>query len=128
LVERVLAPTGASLWVDKEADLDVVTALSGSGPAYFFYFIEAMATAGAQLGLSEQQAMQLALATCAGAAALAQQSEESPATLRERVTSKGGTTYAALCSLEADRVGPAIQRAVLAAQTRARELGDEFGA
>ncbi|WP_310388229.1 pyrroline-5-carboxylate reductase [Roseateles sp.] len=128
LVEQVLAPTGTVLWVAREADLDAVTALSGSGPAYFFYFVEAMMDAAVELGLSAEQGRQLALATCAGAAALAQQSTESPAVLRERVTSKGGTTYAALASLQADGVGPAIQRAVKAAQVRARELGDEFGA
>ena len=128
LVERVLAPTGATLWVEREVDLDAVTALSGSGPAYFFYFVEAMMAAAVEMGLSAEQGRQLALATCAGAAALAQQSHESPAVLRERVTSKGGTTAAALSSLQGDGVGAAIQRAVLAAQARARELGDEFGA
>jgi len=127
LVERVLAPTGELMWLAQESDLDAVTALSGSGPAYFFYFVEAMEAAALEMGLSAEQGRQLALATCAGAAALAQQSTESPATLRERVTSKGGTTYAALSSLQADGVGPAIQRAVKAAQQRARELGDEFG-
>ncbi|MCV2352819.1 pyrroline-5-carboxylate reductase [Paucibacter sp. B2R-40] len=128
LVEQVLAPTGQVLWLEQEVDLDAVTALSGSGPAYFFYVVEAMMAAGVALGLSAEQARQLALATCAGAAALAQQSSDSPATLRERVTSKGGTTYAALSSLQADGVGEAIQRAVKAAGQRASELGDEFGA
>ncbi|TDP72440.1 pyrroline-5-carboxylate reductase [Roseateles toxinivorans] len=127
LVEQVLRPTGTTLWVEREADLDAVTALSGSGPAYFFYIVEAMMAAAIEMGLSAEQGRQLALATCAGAAALALQSDESPATLRERVTSKGGTTYAALSSLQADGVGAAVQRAVLAAQQRARELGDEFG-
>ncbi len=127
LVERVLAPTGQLMWLKQESDLDAVTALSGSGPAYFFYFVEAMMAAAVEMGLSAEQGRQLALATCAGAAALAQQSDESPAVLRERVTSKGGTTYAALSSLQADGVGAAIQRAVKAAQQRARELGDEFG-
>nr|WP_316642192.1 pyrroline-5-carboxylate reductase [uncultured Roseateles sp.] len=127
LVEQVLRPTGTTLWVDRESDLDAVTALSGSGPAYFFYIVEAMMAAAVEMGLTAEQGRQLALATCAGAAALALQSDESPATLRERVTSKGGTTYAALSSLQADGVGAAVQRAVLAAQKRARELGDEFG-
>jgi len=126
LVEAVLAPTGRTLWVDAEADLDAVTALSGSGPAYFFYVVEAMTTAAQQMGLSEAQGRELALATCAGAAALGLQSSESPSVLRERVTSKGGTTYAAITSMQAAGVGEAIQRAVLAAQQRARELGDEF--
>ncbi len=127
LVEQVLAPTGASLWVGAEADLDAVTALSGSGPAYFFYVVEAMIAAAVEMGLSVEQGRQLALATCGGAAALGLQSSESPTVLRERVTSKGGTTYAAITSLQADGVGAAIQRAVKAAQVRARELGDEFG-
>ncbi|MEJ6004688.1 pyrroline-5-carboxylate reductase [Paucibacter sp. AS339] len=127
LVERVLAPTGELLWLEREQDLDAVTALSGSGPAYFFYFVEAMMAAAVEMGLSAEQGRQLALSTCAGAAALAQQSDETPATLRERVTSKGGTTYAALSSMQADGVAASIQRAVRAAQQRARELGDEFG-
>ena len=128
LVEQVLAPTGQSLWVDAETDLDAVTALSGSGPAYFFYMVEAMMAAAQQLGLSAEQGRRLALATCGGAAALGLQSSESPTVLRERVTSKGGTTYAAITSMQADGVGEAIQRAVLAAARRAKELGDEFGA
>ena len=128
LVEQVLAPTGQTLWVDAEADLDAVTALSGSGPAYFFYMVEAMMAAAQQLGLSAEQGRRLALATCGGAAALGLQSSESPTVLRERVTSKGGTTYAAITSMQADGVGEAVQRAVLAAARRAKELGDEFGA
>lgn len=122
-VEAVLAPTGRTLWVDAEDQLDVVTALSGSGPAYFFYVVEAMTAAAVELGLHEAQARELALATCGGAAALALQSGEPVATLRERVTSKGGTTHAALESLRQDGVGDAFQRAVKAAAARARELG-----
>ena len=98
-VEQVLAPTGQLLWVAREEDLDAVTALSGSGPAYVFYFVEAMMQAAAEMGLSEAQGRTLALATFAGATALAQQSDEPPALLRERVTSKGGTTHAAISSL-----------------------------
>jgi pyrroline-5-carboxylate reductase len=128
LVERVLAPTGQTLWVQQEADLDAVTALSGSGPAYVFYFVEAMMAAAAEMGLSPEQGKRLALATFDGATALAAQSDETPAVLRERVTSKGGTTYAALQSLRADEVAASIAKAVKAAQHRARELGDEFGA
>lgn len=126
-VEAVLAPTGKTLWVTREEDLDAVTALSGSGPAYVFYFIEAMVQAAREMGLSEAQGKQLALATFAGATSLAQASSEPPEVLRERVTSKGGTTYAALMSLEASGVKPAIVQALRAAQQRARELGDEFG-
>lgn len=126
-VEALLAPTGATLWVEREADLDAVTALSGSGPAYVFLFIEAMIEAARAMGLDEAQGRALALATFSGATALAEQSDESPAVLRERVTSKGGTTYAALTSMQADGVPEAIVRAVRAAQRRATELGDEFG-
>ncbi|MFG6430131.1 pyrroline-5-carboxylate reductase [Roseateles sp. LYH14W] len=126
-VDKLLAPTGQTLWVAREDDLDAVTALSGSGPAYFFFFVEAMMAAAVDMGLTAEQGRRLALATCAGAAALGLASDESPTTLRERVTSKGGTTYAAVTSLQADAVDAAIRRAVLAAQQRAAELGKEFG-
>ena len=126
LVEQLLAPTGELMWVEHEADLDTVTALSGSGPAYFFYFVEAMMAAGVELGLSAEQARKLAFATCRGAAVQGLASDESPALLRERVTSKGGTTYAAITSLEHDDVAAAMRRAVVAAHRRAQELGDEF--
>ena len=126
-VEAVLAPTGQVLWVAREEDLDAVTALSGSGPAYVFYFVEAMVQAALDMGLTEAQGQQLALATFAGATALAQASSDSPAVLRERVTSKGGTTHAALAALEASGVKSAFVAALKAAQQRARELGNEFG-
>lgn len=127
VVEQVLAPTGQTLWVQREEDLDAVTALSGSGPAYVFYVVEAMMQAASEMGLSAEQGKRLALATFSGAAALAAASEEPPQVLRERVTSKGGTTYAALQSLDADDVKAAFVKALKAAQQRARELGDEFG-
>jgi len=127
LIEKLAAPTGQWLWVANEADLDAVTALSGSGPAYVFYFVEAMMAAAAEMGLSEDQGRTLALATFGGATALASQSSESPAVLRERVTSKGGTTYAALTAMEAAGMKQAFVTALKAAQQRARELGDEFG-
>jgi len=126
LVEQLLAPTGQVLWVDREPDLDAVTALSGSGPAYVFFFVEALMQAATGMGLTPVQGRQLALATFSGATALAQASSEPPELLRERVTSKGGTTHAALQSLEASGVKAAIVRAVVAAQQRARELGDDF--
>jgi len=125
-VEAVLAPTGQTVWVDREEDLDAVTALSGSGPAYVFYFVEAMIAAAQQMGLSAEQGKQLALATF-GATELAATSDEPPQVLRERVTSKGGTTHAALTSLESSGVKAAFITALRAAQQRARELGDEFG-
>ena len=126
-VEAVLGPTGRLVWVAREADLDAVTALSGSGPAYVFYVAEAMVRAARDMGLDPAQGRELALATLAGAAALAQSSPEALEVLRERVTSKGGTTHAALSALEADGVGAAIVRAIRAAEARARELGDTFG-
>jgi pyrroline-5-carboxylate reductase len=122
-VERVLAPTGNLLWFGAEADLDAVTALSGSGPAYVFYLLEAMVEAGTQMGLPAEAARRLAQETIAGAAQLAMQSTESAASLRERVTSKGGTTHAAITSMEADGVKTAVIRALHAARTRAEELG-----
>ena len=125
--EAVLAPTGRTLWVAREADLDAVTALSGSGPAYVFYVVEAMMQAAVEMGLSAAQGKQLALATFTGSAALASASDDPPELLRERVTSKGGTTFAALSSLEASGVKAAFVMALKAAQQRARELGDEFG-
>jgi len=127
-IEALLQPTGETLWVDREEDLDAVTALSGSGPAYVFFVIEAMMEAAAALGLDAERGRRLALATFAGATELAQRSSDPPAVLRERVTSKGGTTYAALCSLQGDGVEAAFVRAILAAARRARELGDELGA
>lgn len=127
-IEALLAATGQTLWVDIEAGLDAVTALSGSGPAYVFYFIEAMMQAAADMGLSAAQGRQLALATCAGSTALAQASDEPPQVLRERVTSKGGTTHAAISAMQAAGVKAAVINAIRAAQNRARELGEEFGA
>jgi pyrroline-5-carboxylate reductase len=126
-IEHMVAPTGQHLWVNREADLDAVTALSGSGPAYVFFFIEAMMQAAQDMGLSAEQGRQLALATFGGATALAGQSTDSPAVLRERVTSKGGTTYAALTHLDAAGVKAAFVAAMRAAEKRAGELGDEFG-
>lgn len=126
-VEQVLAATGELLWVGDEAQLDAVTALSGSGPAYVFYFLEAMVQAGVGMGLPRDQAHRLAVGTFAGASELARRSNEPPAVLRERVTSKGGTTYAALQSLEQDGVQQHFMRAMQAARERAHSLGDEFG-
>ncbi len=127
LVEQVLAPTGATLWVDGEQQLDAVTALSGSGPAYVFYFIEAMTRAGQEMGLPAATAQQLAIGTFCGASELARASSEPPSVLRERVTSKGGTTYAALTSMQQSGVADKFVEAMQAACRRAAELGDEFG-
>lgn len=126
-VERLFKPTGRSVWVGREADLDAVTALSGSGPAYGFYLIEAMVEAAQRMGLDEAQGREMAIQTVLGAAMLAQQSSLSPAALRAQVTSKGGTTHAAISSMEAGGVKAEIVSALLAAQRRAKELGDAFG-
>ena len=126
-VEQVMATTGQFVWVDQEAQLDAVTALSGSGPAYVFYFLEAMTEAGVGMGLSAEQAYQLAVATFSGASSLAAASAEPPEVLRQRVTSKGGTTYAALTCMEASGMKASFVKAMQAAEARARELGDEFG-
>ena len=128
LVDSVIETTGEHLWLTDESQLDAVTALSGSGPAYVFYFIEAMIEAGMAMGLSQQQAHTLAIGTFVGASALAQTSSEPPDVLRARVTSKGGTTHAALTSMEQDNLKMQFIRAMHAARQRARELGDEFGA
>ncbi|OOG45085.1 pyrroline-5-carboxylate reductase [Polaromonas sp. A23] len=127
-VERVIQTTGDFVWLDDEKHLDAVTALSGSGPAYVFYFIEAMVQAGVDMGLSRDQAHKLAVGTFVGAAELARSSDEPPEILRARVTSKGGTTYAALTSMEQDDIKLQFMRAMHAARRRAAELGDEFGA
>lgn len=124
---KVLGAAGVVLWFEREDDLDAVTAVSGSGPAYVFYFIEALARAAQDLGLSTEAAHRLALETFSGAVRLAAQAGEPPETLRSRVTSKGGTTERAIASLESDRVKDAIVRAVKAAAQRSRELGDELG-
>lgn len=127
LVERVVRTTGELVWVNVESDLDAVTALSGSGPAYVFYFLEAMRDAGARMGLAPEVAQQLAIGTFIGAATLAQRSTDPLQTLRERVTSKGGTTYAAITSMEASDMKALFENALVAAQIRAAELGREFG-
>ena len=127
LVEQVIATTGQYLWVSEESQLDAVTALSGSGPAYVFFFLEAMTEAGVGMGLSAAQAYQLAVATFSGASSLAAASSEPAEVLRQRVTSKGGTTYAAITAMEAAGIKPAFVKAMQAAQMRAAELGDEFG-
>lgn len=127
VAQNIMQAVGETLWVAQESMIDAVTAVSGSGPAYVFYFIEALQEAAQELGFDAAQARQLALATFNGAAQLAKQSDETVSILRERVTSKGGTTYAALCSMDASAVKPAIHQAVQAAAQRGKELGDEFG-
>jgi len=127
LVERLLAPTGRLLWLEREEQLDAVTAVSGSGPAYVFYVLEAMMQAGVEMGLSEADARQLAQATFDGAAALATASPLHPRELRAQVTSKGGTTAAAVAVLDAHGVQAAFVAALKAAQHRAAEMADQLG-
>jgi pyrroline-5-carboxylate reductase len=123
LCDRLLAAAGESAWVEDEALLDAVTAVSGSGPAYVFLLIEALAEAAEASGLPPGLALRLARATVAGSGELARLSDESPARLRENVTSPGGTTRAALDVLMAkDGLAPLIKRAVAAAAARSREL------
>ncbi|MCC7683875.1 pyrroline-5-carboxylate reductase [Janthinobacterium sp. FW305-128] len=125
--DAILRAVGQTVWLDDEAKIDPVTAVSGSGPAYVFYFIEAMQQAAAELGLTPEQGTQLAIATFTGAAQLAANSSEPVSLLRERVTSKGGTTYAALTSMEESGVKAAIVKGIKAAAQRGREMGDELG-
>ncbi len=126
-VEQIVATTGDFVWLPKESDLDAVTALSGSGPAYVFYYLEAMRAAGVEMGLDAATAQRLAIGTFVGASALARDSDEPPEVLRERVTSKGGTTYAALTTMDAEGMKASFIKALHAARQRATELGDEFG-
>ncbi len=126
--DRVLKAVGSTVWIDNEAKMDGVTALSGSGPAYVFLFIEAMQQAAANLGFTPEQGRQLAIETVQGAAALAAQSTEPASVLRERVTSKGGTTEAALRTMAEHGVKEGIIAGCLAAESRGRELGKLLGA
>lgn len=124
--ESIMAAVGSTLWVDDENMMDAVTAVSGSGPAYVFYFVAAIQQAAVQLGFSVEQARKLSLDTFLGAARLAEQSGEDINVLRDRVTSRGGTTEAALAIMDAGDVAAAIARAVQAAHARGRELGEQL--
>lgn len=127
LAERILNAVGSVVWVKDEAQIDAVTAVSGSGPAYVFHFIEALEAAAVQRGFDAATARELALGTVLGAARLAASSDDAPAVLREKVTSKGGTTAAALEVLGRGDFAGLIDRAVSAAEARSRELGEELG-
>jgi pyrroline-5-carboxylate reductase len=125
--DSILRAVGQTVWLDEEGLIDPVTAVSGSGPAYVFYFLEAMQQAALEMGLTAEQGRELAIATFTGAAQLAAQSDEPVEVLRQRVTSKGGTTHAAIVSMEAAGVKQAIVEAMKAAAARGRELGEELG-
>lgn len=126
VAQTLFKAVGEFVWVESDQQLDAVTALSGSGPAYVFLFLEALIQGGIDLGLDAQQARKLALATLHGATELAALSPESPATLRERVTSKGGTTAAALSVFEQQGFSGLVQQAMRSAYDRAGELADEL--
>lgn len=125
--ERVMQAVGSTLWVEHEAQIDALTAISGSGPAYVFLFIEALQQAATELGFSSRHARQLAIETTLGAARLAAQSEEAAGVLRERVTSKGGTTEAALRTMAEHGLKEAIIAGAMAANARGSELGELLG-
>jgi pyrroline-5-carboxylate reductase len=127
LAEEILGAVGATLWVERETDMDTVTAISGSGPAYFFLLIEMLEATGQALGLSAPVARKLAVETAYGSGFMAREATESPATLREQVTSKGGTTEAALKHLEANNVRAIFSQAVTAAAQRSAQLAKELG-
>jgi len=126
LSEQLLQAVGKVVWVEKESELDAVTAISGSGPAYVFHFLEGLMAAGHQLGLSAEASRELALETLIGAAKLAATSEDSPTVLRNKVTSPGGTTQAALEVFAQAHWMETISAAAQAADRRAVELGDQL--
>ena len=125
--QAILASVGVALWLDSEDQLDAVTALSGSGPAYFFLMMEALERAGVELGLAPATARALTLATALGAARMASEGDEDPATLRARVTSPGGTTEAAIALLQQANYADLIARALTAAAARAHQLAEQHG-
>lgn len=125
--EQILGACGPTVWVERETDMDVVTAISGSGPAYFFLLIEALESAGIAAGLSAQTARTLAVETARGAGRMAAEGNEAPEQLRQQVTSKGGTTAAALEILERERMRDILRTAVEAASRRSAELAEQFG-
>lgn len=126
LTTQVLAATGLTLWVNSEAQIDAVTAVSGSGPAYFFYMMESMIRAGKNMGLDEKVATALTLQTALGAAQMAITSSSAPSDLRKNVTSPNGTTQAALEVFDRAQISQNIQTALAAAQKRSQELAQEL--
>ena len=127
IAESILRAVGVAIWVDDEAQMDAVTALSGSGPAYFFLFMEALQAAGEELGLPQETARLLALQTAFGAAKMALESNEDATTLRHQVTSPGGTTEHAIRTFQEGALEALVSKALLAAARRSRELASEFG-
>lgn len=125
--ENVMRAVGITIWVDDESLLDAATALSGSGPAYFFRMMEIMEGIGVDMGLGRESARALTVQTALGAARMATETDDPPSHLRRKVTSPGGTTQAALESLDAGGMAELMARALKAARDRAIELGDELG-
>ncbi len=126
-VERLMSAAGETVWLEQESQMDAATAISGSGPAYFFLLIEALEAAGIEIGLPHETSRRLAAATARGAGRMAAESGLEPATLREQVTSRGGTTAAALAVLEAEGLRATVHRAVEAAALRSVELATQSG-
>lgn len=124
---KLMQAAGVCIWVEHEAQLNAVTALSGSGPAYFFYLIEQMIESATALGLPYDSAKTLAVQTAIGAATMARDAGSTPAQLRQQVTSKGGTTHAAVSTFDQRNLPATVQAAMQAAHDRAVELGTEFG-
>jgi pyrroline-5-carboxylate reductase len=127
LAETILGAVGPALWIQKEEQMDVVTAVSGSGPAYFFLLIEMLEAAGIRLGLPAEVSRRLAVETAYGAGQMAHSASETPAVLREQVTSKGGTTEAALKHLEGANVRGIFNDAIAAAAKRSAEMAEQLG-
>lgn len=127
IAQQLLAAVGETVWCTQETEIDAITAISGSGPAYVFYFLAALQQAGEQLGFDAATARQLALATCTGAVQLAQQSGTEFTQLQQNVMSKGGTTERAIVTLDAHAVAPAIIAAAQAAASRASEMAEQLG-
>lgn len=126
--QEILNAVGISVWVKDEAEIDAVIAVSGSGPAYYFLFMEAMIEAGAKLGLSPQTATELTLKTALGAATMASQSDDSPAELRRKVTSPNGTTEQAIKTLVAEGLPEVVEKAMVACRDRSITMSEELGA
>lgn len=126
LATAVMEASGLVMWVDNESQMHAVTAVSGSAPAYMFYFIESMVKGGMDLGLSEEQASALAIQTMMGAAKMAMESPDAPSELRRRVTSPNGTTQAAVESMQESDIGALIQKAMQACADRSQALSEEM--
>ncbi|HQT26312.1 MAG TPA: pyrroline-5-carboxylate reductase [Burkholderiales bacterium] len=125
--ETVLSAVGSTIWLDEEEKMDAFTALCGSGPAYVFYFVEAMLDAAKRMGFNSAEARKMVLETISGSVALASESPDDAGTLRQKVTSRGGTTERALLEMEKHDVKLQITKAILAAEERSREMGIELG-